>query len=317
MVTMTFEQLFIRTTGMPVVSDAERKRASVLIVEPDGGLKKSLRDILTTLGYGNVFDSSDHLQAIKKIEERPITHVIFEAKKTNMPAMEFLVKTLEYDQRIIAIPSSWDPSVDDVFNMLIVGARGYLVKPFTEAAVDEAVVMATKGEPISDAILYAKDRNEALASLCMTALDKLSVTIRQSRQFETAKREIPKRISAFRRAVDIGKTFADGGLYMLLESVVEFCLERGQGPATQLGRLRKRLEAKKAAILEQIKANQPEKKAPAVQKASADARKQEAALNISEQTNDTSSEPSEPEKELETEPETPISIDKSEPSPHQ
>ena len=105
--------------------------------------------------------------------------------------------------------------------------------------------MATKGEPLSDSILYAKNRNEALASLILTALDKLAVVMRQSLQFETAKAEIPKRKFALKRAVDIGITFALGGGPRLLDSIMDFCLERGKGPASRLGRVRKRLEDRK------------------------------------------------------------------------
>ena len=130
-----------------------------------------------------------------------------------------------------------------------------MVKPFTEASVDESAVFATKGEPISEAILYAKNRNEALASLAMSALDKLTLAFRQARQFETARREIPKRQAAFRRAIDIGNTFAEGGQAKLAEAIIDFCLDRANGPATQLGRLRKRLEERKigAANLKKLK----------------------------------------------------------------
>ncbi|MEZ4753608.1 MAG: hypothetical protein R3A13_04765 [Bdellovibrionota bacterium] len=59
--------------------------------------------------------------------------------------------------------------------------------------MNESILMATKGEPISDAILYAKTRNEALASLIMTSLDRLAIIMRQAETFDTAKREVPKR----------------------------------------------------------------------------------------------------------------------------
>lgn len=241
---MTFEKLYKRN-NLPFMTDYERGRASILVIEPELTVKKNLRQTLQHLGYGHVSEASDHLQGIKKIQEQPFSHIIFEAKKTTMPPLEFLAKALELDSNVTAMAASWDPNLDDVFNLLCQGAKGYLVKPFTQNSVDEAIVMATKGEPISDSILYAKDRNEALASLIMTALDKLAVAKRQALQFETAEREIPRRKFGFERALDIGQTFANGGRSALLESLMEFCIERSNGPATQLGRLRKRLEARK------------------------------------------------------------------------
>ncbi|RMG40800.1 MAG: hypothetical protein D6719_09895, partial [Candidatus Dadabacteria bacterium] len=137
------------------------------------------------------------------------------------------------------------------FTLLTVGARGFLVKPFTVGGVDDAVTWASKGEPLSDAILYARDRNEALAAHILTSLDKLAVVMRQARKFDTAKREVPRRQAQFERAVMVGKTFAKGGHEDLVRAIAEFCTERANGPATRIGRVRKRLESRKAHIREE------------------------------------------------------------------
>ncbi len=239
----TFDQLFKRQ-GAPDISDKERKGYSILVVEPEISTRATLRQALLSHGYGAVSDAPDHQQALAKMSDRKFTHVIFEAKRTNMPASEFLTKVLEMNDTTIAIPSSWDPNVDDVFNLLIIGARGYIVKPFSNEALDEGLVMATKGEPISESILYARNRNEALVSLILSSLDRLATTLRQAEQFETAKREVARRELGFKRAIDIGRTFAEGGVENLLETLIEVCVERGSGPASRLGRFRKRLEAR-------------------------------------------------------------------------
>jgi DNA-binding NarL/FixJ family response regulator len=188
--------------------------------------------------FGGVSDVANHLQGIQKIQERKFTHVIFDAKPTNMPGAEFVTKVLELDEDIIAIPASSEPTIDDVFNLLTLGANGFLVKPFT---LEDALVMATKGEPISDAILYAKDRNEALVSLELTALDNFMIVRRQSEQFETARRELPRTWKHFQRAAEIAKMFAEGGEEQLVERLVEFCVQRAEGPASRLGRVRERM----------------------------------------------------------------------------
>lgn len=242
---------FLSKSSLPTMTDMERKAATILIVDSDSAMRSSIRTALVSLGFANVSDAADHALALTKAQERRFTHVVFEARQTNMPSKDFLYKLLEGDPSIVAVASSFEPTVDDVFGLLISGARGYLVKPFTPAAIDDAMVMATKGEPISEAILFAKDRNEALASLVLTALDKLSLALRQAPQFETAKRDLPKLRAAFRRALDIAHTFAENGDDALLEAILDFCIERSNGPATRLGRLRQRLGQKRSIHPEQ------------------------------------------------------------------
>jgi DNA-binding NarL/FixJ family response regulator len=228
-------------SGMEL-TQAERTRAQVLIVEADAMERNNLRAAIKTLGYGGVSDAPNHAVALERMTQRKFTHIIFDAKKTNMPTKDFLCKVLEMDRETIAIPSSFEPNVDDVFDLLIVGAKGYLCKPFTADTVEASIVMATKGEPIADAVLQAKDRNEALVAIMMGSLDKAATILRQAQQFETAKREIPRAFATLRRSADLAKTFAKDGEQGLIEALERFCIERGKGPATRLGRLRRRLQ---------------------------------------------------------------------------
>ncbi|RIL06108.1 MAG: hypothetical protein DCC75_11105 [Proteobacteria bacterium] len=224
-----------------VMTPSERSRASVLIVESDPNDRNNMRNALKALGYGAFTDAPTHLAALEKLPERKITHVIFDAKKTNMPPKEFLQKLLESEKGVVAIPASFEPNVDDVFDMLIMGAKGFLCKPFTIDTLDRAIVMASKGEPLAEAVLTAKDRNEALVAIMMGSLDKAATIIRQAAQFETAKREIPKVVGQLKRSAELAKTFAKGGDQGLFDAMEKFCIERSKGPATRLGRLRKRL----------------------------------------------------------------------------
>jgi DNA-binding NarL/FixJ family response regulator len=224
------------------LSTAERTKAQILIVESDNNDRHNMRTAARTLGYAGVTDAPTHSAALEKLDQRKFSHVIFEAKKTTMPAREFLAKLLEANPDVVAIPSSFEPNVDDVFDLLVMGAKGYICKPITIDSLDSAIVMATKGEPMSEAVLQAKDRNEALVAIMMTSLDKAATVMRQSEQFETAKRELPRAMASLRRAADLAKTFAKGGDPGLMEAMERFCIERSKGPATRLGRLRKRLK---------------------------------------------------------------------------
>ncbi|MEZ4754505.1 MAG: response regulator [Bdellovibrionota bacterium] len=236
------------------MTQAERNRSQVLIIEADAMQRASMRNALRDLGYGGISDAPNHASALEKFEQRQFTHVIFDAKKSNMPPEEFLTKVLEFNGDMICIPSSFEPNVDDVFDLLIKGAKGYICKPFTSESLEAAIVMASKGEPIADAVLKARDRNEALVAIMMHSLDKCATVMRQAQKFDTAKREIPMAMNRFRVSAGLAQTFSKGGLEGLIAALEQFCIERSKGPATRLGRLRKRLKKKEDSSDEQASA---------------------------------------------------------------
>ncbi len=246
----SFAPAFARrhTMGIPgeqnvlSLTNEERNKAEILIVESDNSDRNNMRTAIKALGYGGISDAPNHAAALERIQQRRFTHIIFEAKRTNMPPREFLQKVLTLDAATVCVPSSYQPNVDDVFDLLMMGAKGYLVKPFNADTVEQAIIMATKGDPISDAVLTAKDRNEALVAIIMSSLDKASTVMRQATQFETAKREIPRAMATLRRSAELARTFAKGGDEGLVVALEKFCIERSKGPATRLGRLRKRLK---------------------------------------------------------------------------
>lgn len=225
------------------LSPAERALTNILVVEPDPSERNLMRTMLKSLGYQAVADSPNHLASLDKFEGRKFSHVIFDAKKGNCPMKEWLTKVLEVAPEIIAIPASANPSVDDVFDLLLAGAKGYLVKPFTRETLDLSVTLATKGEPIPDIVRQARDRNEALVAVMMSSLDRLATVQRHSKQFDTAIRELPRAEAAFRRASDLALMFAKGGEDGLITALERFCVDKSRGPATRLGRLRKRLSS--------------------------------------------------------------------------
>ncbi len=224
-------------------SQIERASSSILIVEPDPAERNLLRATMKRLGFGRVSEATNHLSSLDKFEGRKFTHIIFDAKKDNYPVQEWFSEVIDIAPEIIAIPSSANPSVDDVFELLVLGAKGYLVKPFTRETVEASVCLATKGEPIPDIIKTAKDRNEALVAIMMTSLDRLATVQRQAKQFQTAQRELGRAESALRQASELAHIFAKGGDQGLVEALERFCVEKCRGPATRLGRLRKRLSS--------------------------------------------------------------------------
>lgn len=227
----------------------ERLAASVLIVEPNNTLRNHIRSCIKSLGYGFITDVMNHNQALERLSERRYTYVFFDAKKTNITPEQMLQEMLRQDPDTIAIPMSNEPRIDDVFNLFVKGARGFLVKPFTIDSIEEAIIWATKGEPIAESVLQAKDRNEALVAVVMSALDNVSTLLRQARRFETAERDVPRAMARLHRAAELAHTFCKGTDDDLLESIIEFSIKASQGPATKLGRMRKKLRSTREASI--------------------------------------------------------------------
>ncbi len=246
------QKLYV-SSNLPVLSSRERQAINLLFVEPDSSIRSTMRQTLTSIDIGFIADASEHKGALRKVEEHPYTHVIFDLKKTNLSSKEFLQNLLTINSQIVAIAASYEPTVDDVFDLLIAGARGFLVKPFTTETVDDAIVLSSKGERISDAILATKTRNEALAALVLSSLDKLSTVTKQSQHFETALREIPKRQMVLKRAMEVARAFARGGDEDLLEEIITQCVEKGELSLTRTSRYKRIIEERKLKELDQEK----------------------------------------------------------------
>jgi DNA-binding NarL/FixJ family response regulator len=231
-----------RTYDGPILSHAEKKHASILVVDSEVNDRGQLKTQLRELGFAQVADAPSHITGLERFDDRKFTHVLFEAKDSSISSSEFLRKVLSFAPECTCIPSSYQPDVDNVFDLIIQGARGYLCKPFTALSLEESLALATKGDPICDIVRQAKDRNEALIGMIMTALDSTATTIQQAATIPLAQREIPMAWNKLFSSVNLGKAFARGGADGLMDTMMTFCMERSKGPASRLGRLRRRLK---------------------------------------------------------------------------
>jgi DNA-binding NarL/FixJ family response regulator len=223
------------------LSPAERALCTVLVVEPDVDTSSRLRACLNELGFHMISQTPSYVAALEKFQGRRYTHIIFDARSSNYPIKEWLREVLDVCPNIVAIPTSANPTADDVFELLLMGAKGFLAKPFTLETFEACMEVSTKGEPIPEVIKQVKDRNEALLAMVMTSLDNFASVCRYLDRFESASAQLPEAKEAFRRASQMAQTFAKGGEKALLGAIENTFVERSQAPATRLGRLRKRL----------------------------------------------------------------------------
>lgn len=220
----------------------DRNNYCILVVCAQGSTSGQIRQALKSIGFQNMSTASSHVQALEKVKIRNFTHIVMDAKTSDMPSLDFVKKILEMDPKSIIIALSEQPRIDDVFGLLREGARGFIVPPFTTEMIENVFKQATDGPALSEAVLNAPDRNGAFTAIILNNLYRLSVAMRQAKEFTTAARDVKNYNYALREAVDLAQLFCEGGDEDLKEKIIEGCINRAKDAATRLGRLRKKLK---------------------------------------------------------------------------
>lgn len=220
----------------------DRGKFQVMVVSSKGSTSSQLRQALKSLGFTQITAAPSHLQGLERTRARNFTHILFEASPTDMPTLEFVTKVLELESNCIMVAISEQPKIDDVFSLLRAGARSFLVPPFTLDSIEDILKQATEGPALSDAVLNAPDRNAAFVAVILNNLYRLSVSMRQAREFASAQRDVRSYDSALRESMEMAQIFCEGTEDDLREKLVEGCINRAKDASTRLGRLRKKLK---------------------------------------------------------------------------
>lgn len=223
------------------MTPAERCRASILVVESDSVERATLRSSLRALGFVTILESNNYTAAFERLNTKRVSHVIFDTTISQIAPEEFVMRAVELcGDDVILIASSFEPIADDVVNLLAKGARGYLRKPFSIGLLEEAVELATKGEPVHEAVLNSADLNEALLSVVITAIDRAALA-KTSTLYQTGSRELLTAIKALRRSIHLAKSFAKGGEEGYLSAVEKCFIECSDDPSSRLATIRSKL----------------------------------------------------------------------------
>jgi DNA-binding NarL/FixJ family response regulator len=220
----------------------ERNHCKLLVVCAQGMASTQLRQALKALGFPQISAAPSHVAALDRAKSRPFTHIVFDAKSSDMPAIEFVEKMIELESSAIMIAISDQPKIDDVFGLLRAGARHFLVPPFNTETIEAVLVRASDGPALSEAVLKAPDRNAAFIAVVLNNLYRLAVSLRQAREFPSAARDVQFYTYAFRESMEMLSLFGEGGDDQLREAIMEACINRAKDAATRLGRLRKKLK---------------------------------------------------------------------------
>jgi len=116
---------------------------NIMIVDDSPVMRAFIRKVvgLTGLDVGEYCEAGDGEDALKLLKERWVDLILTDINMPNMNGEEF-VRRLESDELLRTIPVvvvSTDSSHNRVQQMLALGAKGYVTKPFPPEALRDEV----------------------------------------------------------------------------------------------------------------------------------------------------------------------------------
>ena len=118
----------------------------ILVVDDFSTMRRVIRSQLRQMGFANVEEAEDGVAALAKMKSQPFDLVICDIGMPIMSGID-LLKTARIDAPLRHVPMlmvTAEARKDDIVQAVHCGAAGYLVKPFTLAALQERVNKALK-----------------------------------------------------------------------------------------------------------------------------------------------------------------------------
>ena len=110
-----------------------------LVVDDFSTMRRIVRNILKELGFTNVSEAEDGLVALKKLQGGDFDFVVSDWNMPNMNGIE-LLRAIRKDPTLKHLPVlmvTAEAKKENIIEAAQAGANGYVVKPFTEATLDE------------------------------------------------------------------------------------------------------------------------------------------------------------------------------------
>ncbi|EOJ6363868.1 TPA: chemotaxis response regulator CheY [Escherichia coli] len=111
------------------------KELKFLVVDDFSTMRRIVRNLLKELGFNNVEEAEDGVDALNKLQAGGYGFVISDWNMPNMDGLE-LLKTI----RAAALPVlmvTAEAKKENIIAAAQAGASGYVVKPFTAATLEE------------------------------------------------------------------------------------------------------------------------------------------------------------------------------------
>ena len=113
-----------------------------LVVDDFSTMRRIVRNLLKELGYTNVDEAEDGVQALTKLRSDKYDFVVSDWNMPNMDGLTML-KNIRADEALKKLPVlmvTAEAKRENIIEAAKAGASGYVVKPFTAATLDEKLL---------------------------------------------------------------------------------------------------------------------------------------------------------------------------------
>jgi two-component system chemotaxis response regulator CheY len=120
----------------PYMADANMK---FLVVDDFSTMRRIVRNLLKELGFNNVDEAEDGVEALGKLRAGSFEFVISDWNMPNMTGID-LLRNIRADAALKSLPVlmvTAEAKKENIIAAAQAGASGYVVKPFTSATLDE------------------------------------------------------------------------------------------------------------------------------------------------------------------------------------
>ena len=110
-----------------------------LVVDDFATMRRIIRNLLKGLGFGNVDDAEDGVNALQKLRSERFDFVISDWNMPNMTGID-LMRNIRADGQLKTLPGlmvTAEAKKENIIAAAQAGASGYVVKPFTAVTLDE------------------------------------------------------------------------------------------------------------------------------------------------------------------------------------
>jgi two-component system chemotaxis response regulator CheY len=114
-------------------------KMKILVVDDFSTMRRIVKNLLRQLGYDNLDEAEDGVQAYSKLKNGGYSFVICDWNMPNMDGLE-LLKRIRHDSELKDLPFlmvTAEAEKDKVIEALQAGVNNYIVKPFSGAILKE------------------------------------------------------------------------------------------------------------------------------------------------------------------------------------
>ncbi len=111
----------------------------ILVVDDFSTMRRIVRNLLKELGFPNVTEAEDGVDALKKLQGGGFEFVVSDWNMPNMTGID-LLRAIRADASLKHLPVlmvTAEAKKENIIEAAKAGASGYIVKPFTAATLDE------------------------------------------------------------------------------------------------------------------------------------------------------------------------------------